>query len=243
MPLTLQEIAVEVGEWSRRNFKDQESKRYFQPVILQQTRLPVKLLSLAPFLGLVEELGEFADAVFTDPKETEDALGDIGIYLCDFGQRDGVDFSEIEPVHVPHSKMMSIASPLGKLAHCVLKSHQGIRGFDDLGFYIEKRNEALKALLESLHHRSMLHVGKPFVTIVEETWQRVKLRDWQKNNKSAHLVEEDCKICEDLDEPELSIHKAVCPIEARIRQRNRAEKNEMYAKTYGKKEEDNASHP
>ena len=56
MSLTLQEIAVEVGEWSRRNFGLQESKKTGEV-----------LGSLAPLLGMFEEFGsdlEFEHFIF-----------------------------------------------------------------------------------------------------------------------------------------------------------------------------------
>lgn len=196
MSLTLQEIAVEVGEWSRRNFGIQESK------------LTGEVLgSIAPLLGMMEELGEFGEAFTGTHEERQDALGDIGIYLCDFAQRDGATLLDNGPTSPIYR--MSIAIPLGKLAHCVLKRHQGIRGFDDLKKYSEDRDKAIVSLVENLNAMSLTWVGLSFVQIVEETWQRVKLRDWQKNNKSAHLED----------------------------------KNEMYAKAYGKLNEPSGQAP
>lgn len=89
----MRDIQKQVGEWSRQNFGDQISKQTL-----------AELGSIAPLLGIVEEVGELTHAVlkrhqgirgFDDDKVYEeardDAIGDILIYLCDFCSREGVD--------------------------------------------------------------------------------------------------------------------------------------------------------
>lgn len=95
--MSLREIQREIGEWSRRNFGDQVSKSTGQT-----------LGSLAPLLGVPEELGELCHVVLKrhqgirgyddDAKyqaERDDALADILVYLCDFACRESVDLESV----------------------------------------------------------------------------------------------------------------------------------------------------
>lgn len=93
---TLSEIQSEIGEWSRRNFGEQKSKATEQ-----------YLGSLAPLMGVAEEVGELMHVVLKrhqgirgyddDGKfiaERNDAIADILVYLCDFACREGVDVAQ-----------------------------------------------------------------------------------------------------------------------------------------------------
>lgn len=72
----LMELSKEIGEWSTQNFGEQESKL-----------TPGHTLgSVAPFLGIVEELGELLSAE-TIP-EMIDAISDCGIYSLDYLYRE-----------------------------------------------------------------------------------------------------------------------------------------------------------
>lgn len=162
--MTLREIQVEVGEWSRRNFGDQVSK--VTGAILG---------SLAPLLGFVEEYGERCDSL--TPAEANDAEADMGIYLLDFLSREGVSVYEL-----PEGSPKSIPSSLRRLCHAVLKRHQGIRGFDDAEKYATARNQACADLFARLRLR------QGFDADLEETWLKVKQRDWEKNKANAAEV-------------------------------------------------------
>jgi len=91
--LGLPVIQDAVAAWSQKNFGDQVSKV-----------TGVSLHSLAPLLGIVEEVGELTHAVLKRhqgirgmdvpevyEKARDDALADILVYLCDFAAREGVD--------------------------------------------------------------------------------------------------------------------------------------------------------
>lgn len=82
---TLQQIQTAVGEWSEKNFGGQET-----PFIAVHEGGPKKgtamLGSLAPLMGVAEELGELAGA--RNDHDRRDALGDILIYFCDYGARE-----------------------------------------------------------------------------------------------------------------------------------------------------------
>jgi NTP pyrophosphatase (non-canonical NTP hydrolase) len=80
--MELTQLQDEVGEWSCRNFPNNEP--------------------IDPLLGLVEEVGELAHAVLKarqgirgTPQEHYDAMvdavGDIVVYLADFCERNAID--------------------------------------------------------------------------------------------------------------------------------------------------------
>lgn len=96
MMTRLSQIQQEVFSWSVLNFGYQESKRS-----------GAQLGSLAPLLGVCEEVGELCHAQlkshqgirgFDDHDKrreaTQDAVGDILIYLMDFCSREGLDIDE-----------------------------------------------------------------------------------------------------------------------------------------------------
>lgn len=91
MDKDLKEMQGLVGSWSKQNFGDQVSKAN-----------GMTLGSLAPLLGVVEEVGELCHATlkhhqgirgFDDPAKYEeaviDAAADIMVYLCDYAEREG----------------------------------------------------------------------------------------------------------------------------------------------------------
>lgn len=65
----LKQIQSEVGEWSRRNFPNNQPYH--------------------PLLGAIEEVEEYFDA--EDKPALEDALADSMIYLCDYCERSGLE--------------------------------------------------------------------------------------------------------------------------------------------------------
>lgn len=81
-PLNFARLQSEVGEWSRRNFPDNEP--------------------IDPFLGVVEEVGELSHALLKSKQGIRgtaeqhqlavvDAIGDILIYLSEFCGRNNID--------------------------------------------------------------------------------------------------------------------------------------------------------
>jgi len=116
---SLKEIQKEVASWSETNFGQQVS---------QVTGFP--LGSLAPLLGIMEELGE----------------------LC----------------------------------HCVLKHHQGIRGYDDPSKYEPERDDALADILVYLCDFASRE-GVNLLHVLNETWEQVAKRNWKKNPSANPL--------------------------------------------------------
>ncbi len=83
----LRQIQYEVSYWSRKNFA---------------------LGSLAPLLGIVEEVGELCHATLKYHQgirsldnrtkyeaDRNDAVGDILIFLCDYANREDIDLIEV----------------------------------------------------------------------------------------------------------------------------------------------------
>lgn len=168
MGLTLQEIQFAVGEWSRRNF-------------LNNT-------PLEPMEGLVEELGECAHArlkrrqgIRHTPEECvameRDAIGDMGIYLCDFASRMGIALAaswepgDDRPDMNEPMAFATLAESVGRLAYLY---HDGMgREYMRPGVeYVALRVAA--RLVAYAHFR-----GWDFLDILNETWARVGKRDWR----------------------------------------------------------------
>lgn len=184
----------EVGAWSQLNFHDQESPHF----VLKMEPFPdgwkvgddmpptlVAMGSLAPLMGLTEELGELFAACH--PFDVEDALGDIFIYLCDYAAREGFTLPvgrhltfELEPI-VHADVMTGLVIWLGKLYHGTLKRHQGIRGFDNDETFIAHRNYCTAMIIAHMQKLSAEALDKSLLQVVNRTWCNiVAKRDWKK---------------------------------------------------------------
>jgi len=168
---TLAQIQKEVGRWSLLNFGSQQSMS-----------TGANLYSLSPLLGIVEEIGEYEEASFSnDLLEMRDAIGDILIYACDFAERE-----EYCVLLMPHGAPMSnqtLTIAAGMLCHAALKRHQGIRGFDDGSIYRAGRNRALDILMKVIGYICEDILNTTLTEILNETWESVQKRDWKKNPK------------------------------------------------------------
>lgn len=171
---TLSSIQREVGEWSLANFGNQRSK--VNPEML--------LGSLAPLMGMAEEIGEFAGAKSVE--DMRDALGDVLIYLCDYASREGLELPDDTPpmptgVNVRNLGLSLVVEALGVLFHHTLKRHQGIRGYDNLGFYEASRNNAVIGLLNAIDALCK-EIGMDRDDVLNFTWEAVvKKRNWVAN--------------------------------------------------------------
>lgn len=82
--INIDNIQIQVGQWSKHNFGSQPSYR--------------------PLLGAVEELGELCHAHLKQEQgirtnedhqaAKEDAIGDIIIYLMDYCEREGISMAD-----------------------------------------------------------------------------------------------------------------------------------------------------
>ena len=226
--MAFKELQGAIGEWSRENFGDQTSKT--------ETRFipfPLVLGSLAPLLGIVEEAGELKDAC--SRAEALDAIADIGIYLCDYAQREGFvlpnciagtrsdDSGTIEPP--PSEELLSVfrgqwklQSIIGKLARVTLKHHQGIRGYDDFDKYREDRDSVVFHLLQYLDCLTWDLSKKTgeaitFLDILGQTWTTiVKKRNWTED-PAGGLMEGDDMLAEKEPEDSEDLSGSSAPIQ------------------------------
>jgi NTP pyrophosphatase (non-canonical NTP hydrolase) len=100
-PKSLSQVQREITAWARSQFGDNVSRDDTSAAFGHP------LGSLAPLLGMFEELGELAHAVvyrhqgrgYADPAEhrgaKEDALADLMVFACDFAGREGIDLEAV----------------------------------------------------------------------------------------------------------------------------------------------------
>lgn len=171
MSRTLEEIQLEVAQWSTSNFGAQESKAYPDMI----------LGSLAPLMGMMEEVGEWFSSETT--AEQRDALADVGVYLCDYASREGfiLPEPELKPDPPGEDPLALLVMALGKLFHVTLKRHQGIRGFDNLDHYRKHRDAWVGQILNALVEYSETDFQTPFLEILDEVWTTVRNRNWKNN--------------------------------------------------------------
>lgn len=183
--MDLNAIVQEVGQWSRANFN---------PVGVSGPTAGQNCSPMDRILGMMEEFGELFTPALSDnvrSVQAEDALGDIGVYLCDFASRDGATLEYApEPNGMnfpcpPHETPIYLIQWVGKLCHCVLKRHQGIRGYDNPEQYARERDEALQKIIVGLRWHSKTWERKDFLTILKSVWEKVKQRNWAKNPVNA----------------------------------------------------------
>ena len=163
-----------VEEWSRRNFRDQESKK----------RPGTKLEEIAPFLGLVEELGEHLAA--GDYESQQDAVADFVIYMLDFCARSGFDIGECILMgdyknYEGHTGdlLKDLVINLGRIAHVVLKQHQGIRHYDHNEATIKA---AVGNIIRILAKYEQEEHDVELFDLVRSVWENeVQKRDWVSN--------------------------------------------------------------
>jgi len=166
------QIQVEVGCWSMANFGVQISK----------PRPDMKLDSIAPLLGIVEEVGEYEDAACKgDEAEMLDAIGDILIYLCDFiGREPGCSMFFVDQNNKLY-KNITLTSAAGHLCHWVLKYHQGIRGMDIQEKYYAQRDNAIHNMMIAIDDICTNVLNTTMLDVLNETWESVQKRNWKKN--------------------------------------------------------------
>lgn len=146
-----------------------------------------------PLAGIMEEIGELGHALrYHHPMEkVEDAIGDIQMYLWHFvslnqirplshsGARiqQSIDKTkEANPSGAVMMKFASIVDLAGQLAHSFLKRHQGIRNNEDHDRRIESAYQCLQSVIWSFCESVQLD----WVQCVNDTWDIISKRDWQK---------------------------------------------------------------
>jgi len=139
-----------------------------------------------PLRGIIEEIGEFVDAKTSEDKL--DACADLVIFACDYCSGKGWNFSEvmeITPDVIGNELSQNfLLSQIGKLCHADLKSEQKIRTNQN------HENDAKKALRNIIKVFDLIVIDHNFslIGVVEETWSKVKLRNWKKDSVNAGEV-------------------------------------------------------
>ncbi|MGB9591552.1 MAG: hypothetical protein ACPL1K_03435 [Candidatus Kryptoniota bacterium] len=171
----LYELVASIGNWSRKNFGNQEGDG-------------LVLGRIAPLLGIIEECYEAFESLHM-LQSIEDAVADAGIYLLDYISRSCQEQEELDEVvnlfftetKYQYTTVEALLEILGKLCRIELKRIQGIRKFQDRSFYIKERNKILKYLIDWFINFSVRcnidwleAIDKTFTTIVQH-------RDWTSN--------------------------------------------------------------
>lgn len=171
----LAEIQREQGAWALSNFGVQQLHRMA--------------------LGLIEELGEVAEAWMLDSKEKLfDGIGDVGIYMLNYCNIAGWELSRLYEMRQPRdrdaARMPQHMTPLMKaIAHHQLKGEQNIRGGTE--HHARMMEGVLRNVLFQMDALSARAVqGGTFPLILDVTWQKVGKRDWVKNPNNADVVAE-----------------------------------------------------
>jgi NTP pyrophosphatase (non-canonical NTP hydrolase) len=86
------------------------------------------------------------------------------------------------PDQQPHQPLLGLAEEVGELAHCHLKAEQGIREYAG-GFDNKWRDAAMDCVGDLVIFLVSYcnSVGIDLETSVDETWERVKARDWKEH--------------------------------------------------------------
>ncbi|HON93578.1 MAG TPA: hypothetical protein PKZ07_18565 [Sedimentisphaerales bacterium] len=161
---------TEIGDWSRRNFGDQEGDG-------------LRLGRIAPLLGIIEEYGEFwcGDA----QGQYLDALGDLVIFLADYLLRSGWSAESIADLYGGYN---STDNPIDSyiffwavadLCKVELKRIQGIRGMIDEQAYRARQQCSVAKIVHWAALMARIH-GSTLIDTFTTTWTAVRKRDWNK---------------------------------------------------------------
>jgi NTP pyrophosphatase (non-canonical NTP hydrolase) len=162
----LESLKKEVGQWSLENFGHNGlwDKNY-----------------LCAFMGIVEEFGELQSSV--DEDEIKDSLADICIFALDFASRRNIDLSKLDipSVSIDQEAVLPVAMILvGKLSHHLLKEIQGIRGYENKDFALERISETFAELLAMVDFICVSDFNCSMYDIAKATWDKiVSKRNWK----------------------------------------------------------------
>lgn len=153
--MNYKELQAAQWEWAKERFGPERSA----------------IKALQPLAGVVEELGELEEAALRgNVNAIEDAIGDTVIYLCDLCNRMNWQMHGMRTLTLPYHSQTAL---LGRLAHSVLKSAQGIRQNED---HAAVGHEAIYWLLDQLDNvAAHWHIGDA-LSCAETAWQEVSQR-------------------------------------------------------------------
>jgi len=169
MNKTLSEIQAELKVWTIYNFGKQES--------------------IIPIMGMIEELGELTHAHLKELQgirksdflaDKKDAIADITIYLLNYFNCIDKDISLIENTildkHIDDNNnfyILNINSQISKLSDIYVNDN-----FDYANVITESNIEHCSYILYSLYEYAY-NIELDLLTIINEVWETVKLRDWK----------------------------------------------------------------
>ena len=180
---TMTDLLTQVGEWSTRNFGTRQ----------------------ASDLGILEELGEAThgilkrfqnirgfDNVETFRAHVGDAFADMGIYILNYAGINGILLTQPTTYYIqPNATdrfficniMMNLVQLISFSSYLVETDSEVLSEPDKATL-----SRHLQALWQWCGMWAYFHQFD-FMDIVSSTWLRIRTRDWQKNNKDAHLTD------------------------------------------------------
>ena len=200
------DLVTAVGRWASANFGNTPVSNMrvtrSRPVAVGSLHVVIEVVDncrvdlhwMAPLMGMMEELGELcsrcnADGEYSqDDPEVQDAIGDIGVYFCDYLYRRDVPRYPLLtlpgwPAWQPPPT--GIVTALGRLYHTELKHAQAIRGMQDADVFRAAHQQACGYLWQALDHASFHLVPRNPNGIYQVTKgvfdAVVAKRDWKKH--------------------------------------------------------------
>jgi len=85
--------------------------------------------------------------------------------------------------------LLGVGEEYGELLHVVLKRHQGIRGYNDYAKYKAERDDAVADMMVYLCDFAEREGDLDVMQVLQETWNRVRSRDWVNRPKDANQHE------------------------------------------------------
>lgn len=86
-----------------------------------------------------------------------------------------------------HHPLLGMVEEIGELSHAHLKAEQGIRGSAEKHIF-DKKDALGDIVIYMLHYCEFQ--GFDLQSIIEETWEQVKKRDWTKNTHNGEVKDE-----------------------------------------------------
>lgn len=158
---TLEEIQLEVGSWSQKNFG----------AFMSRTSSPVFSLGpLYPLMGMVRMVGDWFSAETRADQRM--MVGEVGLCLCDWAAREGFILPEpsLESDPPEDDPLAVLVMAVGGLMGVVMERHQGL----DLETYFQGRDKWVRMIILALVEYSEQDYQTPFLSILDEVWTTKK---------------------------------------------------------------------
>ena len=167
MGFNLHELQAECNDWQNYNFPHTPASDVLH--------------------GVSEEFGELCHAIHIGRmSEQIDAIGDIGIFAINFANKMSIDITDVVMAYgdayfegqprpyYPYPSLFILGVEIGRLCHAFLKARQGIRGANE-----RQIEQAFANFWVQLGSSAMVICNKPLDTILEDTWNIVRQRNWR----------------------------------------------------------------